>query len=166
MVYCLISLSPIACGYLSFAVAKATRQDASNPNMSSKKNPDTGRIPTTRNWTQLVWKDCDSHVGVWDGVKRACKLDGFIEPPSGTWRKETVRLWASSFMISRPEVHIWFEITFLLRYNNWWCFCFGDCFCFGWCVLTVHLVCLFMTTQLLALLLDNCLNLVRYAFHQ
>jgi len=109
MVYCLISLSPLACGYLSFAVAKATRQDASNPNVSSKKNPDTGRIPTTRNWTQLVWKDCDSHVGLWDGVKRACKLDGFIEPQSGSWRKETVRLWASSLMIksTRGPRMIW-----------------------------------------------------------
>jgi len=95
-----------------------------------------------------------------------------------TWGKETLRLWASSLMMKSTWGPRMILETFLLRYNNWWCFCFDDCFCFAnwWCfcfgcdrwwVPTVHLVCLFKETHLLALLQDNCLNLVHYAFqHQ
>jgi len=43
--------------FLSFAIAKATRQDASNPKVSSETNPDIGRGPAARNWAQLVCKD-------------------------------------------------------------------------------------------------------------
>jgi len=32
-----------------FAVAKATRQAASNPDVSAETNPDIGRVPTARN---------------------------------------------------------------------------------------------------------------------
>jgi len=51
----------------------------------------------------------------------------------------------------------------LINLINWWCFCFG---CDGWRVFTVHLVCLFMKTHLLAVLQDNCLDLVRCAFQR
>jgi len=40
-----------------FVIAKATRQDASNPNVYSEMNPDIGRVPTARNWAQLFCKD-------------------------------------------------------------------------------------------------------------
>jgi len=34
---------------VSFAIAKATRQDASNPNVCSETNPGIDRVPTARN---------------------------------------------------------------------------------------------------------------------
>jgi len=50
----LISHSPIVCDSFSFAIAKATRQDASSPNVSSETNHDMSRVPTARNWAQVA----------------------------------------------------------------------------------------------------------------
>jgi len=99
----LIRHSPVACGFFSFAIPKARRQDASNPNMSSETNPDIGRVPTARKAAQLVCKDmwlsCTGHV--WDGVKRAYRIAGFIETLPGTLekKKDTRRFWTSSVMM-------------------------------------------------------------------
>jgi len=54
-------------------------------NVSSETNPDAGRVPTARNWAQLVGtKTCGCYVRVWDELKRAYKIDGFVEPLPGT----------------------------------------------------------------------------------
>jgi len=37
-----------------------------------------------RNWSA---KACGCHIRVWDGVNRAYKIDGFIEPLPGTLQK-------------------------------------------------------------------------------
>ena len=74
--------SPSVRGF-SFATAKATRQNASNPNASSERNPDTGRAPTAWNGVQLFCKDmCLSCRCVgWSGGVH--KTDGFIGPLPG-----------------------------------------------------------------------------------
>jgi len=45
----LTSHSPIECHLYSFAIAKATQRDASNPNEPSETNSVMGRVPTARN---------------------------------------------------------------------------------------------------------------------
>ena len=55
--YCLITRSPIVCGFFPFAIANVTRQDASKPNVSSETNPYIGRVFTAQSWAQEVCKD-------------------------------------------------------------------------------------------------------------
>ena len=73
-------------------------QDASNPKVSSEANLDIGRVPTKWHWVQLVYKDMWL-LGVWDEVKQAYEIDGFIEPLSGTSGKKELRFWISSVMV-------------------------------------------------------------------
>jgi len=97
-----VSHSPMVRVFFSFTVAKTTRQDASNPNVSSEVDPDIGRLPTARNWARLVgidmWLSCT--VRVWNVEKRAFKIYSFIEPLPGTLVKK-IRwgFWTSSFMM-------------------------------------------------------------------
>ena len=92
----LINHSQIACGFVSFSIAKATHEDASNANVSSETNPNIGRVPTARNREQLVCKDVwFSCTWVrWREAKWAYKIDGFVEPsPTALAQKLPWGLW-------------------------------------------------------------------------
>jgi len=56
-----------------------------------------------RNWSA---KTCGCHLRAWDGVKRAYKIEGFIEPLPGTLDKQIHwGLWTTSVMICTMKEH-------------------------------------------------------------